>query len=272
MRLLALKLDSDVPQYRSGRSTLMEIVDNKLGEPSAEYRSAIRGKRDGTRAAVSKDHAGVRCLLAYPWWKNMVDRVSAFLAIIALSPLLALIAIWIRLDSPGNPLFRQERVGKNGRRFILYKFRSMYMDHDDSKYKAFLHKYLQENVSSRLDEHGQDVYQLIRDPRVTRVGRLLRKTNLDELPQLFNIMKGEMSFIGPRPDIPFAVQMYKEHHWKRFDVTPGITGLWQTSGRKNLSFEDMVRLDVEYASRRSLLLDIKIVLATVRTVLGMQGS
>jgi lipopolysaccharide/colanic/teichoic acid biosynthesis glycosyltransferase len=196
----------------------------------------------------------------------------ALLAIVISSPLLALIAVGISLDSPGSPLFRQERVGKDGHKFILYKFRSMYINHDDGKYREFLRKYVSENISSRLDENGQDTYELINDPRVTRVGALLRKTNLDELPQLINVLKGEMSFVGPRPDIPFTVEMYKDNHWKRFSVTPGITGLWQVSRRKNTSFEDMVCLDLDYIERQSLLLDAKIVLLTVRTVLTGDGS
>ena len=193
-------------------------------------------------------------------------------AIVVLAPLLALIALGVRLDSPGSPLFRQERVGRDGRRFTMYKFRTMYVNHDDTNYKAFIRKYVLENASSRVDENGQDIYRLVDDPRVTRFGRLLRKTNLDELPQLFNVLKGEMSFVGPRPDIPFAVELYKEHHWKRFSVAPGITGLWQVSGRKKMSFEDMVRLDVDYINRQSLLLDAKILVLTVRTILSGDGS
>ena len=113
----------------------------------------------------------------------------------------------IRLDSPGSPIFRQERVGKNGHGFALCKFRSMHVDHDDTKYKERIRRYVLGNRSSRLDEAEKDVDELIHDPRITRAGRVLRKTNLDELPQLFNALKGDMSFVGPRPDIPFAVDM-----------------------------------------------------------------
>ncbi len=210
---------------------------------------------------------GIRSLFRYQWWKGIFDRWLALLAIVFLSPLLALIAIGIRFDSPGGPLFLQERIGKDGRRFTLYKFRSMHMNHDDDKYKAFLQKYVLENISSRLDENGQDIYELINDPRVTRFGALLRKTCLDELPQLFNVLKGEMSFVGPRPDIPFAVAMYKDYHWKRFSVMPGITGLWQVSKRKSPSFEGMVRLDINYIERQSAFLDAKILLLTMGVVL-----
>jgi lipopolysaccharide/colanic/teichoic acid biosynthesis glycosyltransferase len=122
-----------------------------------------------------------------------------------------------------------------------------------------------------VDENGQSIYKAD-GMSVTRFGTLLRKTNLDELPQLFNILKGEMSFIGPRPDIPFAVRMYKDWHRERLRVKPGITGLWQVSGRKSLSFEDMVRLDIDYINRQSALLDAKIALLTVRTSLSQDGS
>lgn len=215
---------------------------------------------------------GVSHLVRYRWWKGIFDRLLALSLIVLSSPLLALIAIGIRLDSPGGALFRQERLGKEGRKFTLYKFRSMHTNHNDSKYKAFLRKYVLENVSSQLDENGQDIYELVDDPRVTRFGALLRKSNLDELPQLFNVLKGEMSLVGPRPDIPFTVEMYKDYHWKRFNVTPGITGLWQVSGRKRLSFEDMVRLDVDYIERQSAILDAKILLMTMRTVFMRDGS
>ena len=208
-----------------------------------------------------------RELSTYTWWKNIFDRFLALLAIVILSPLLALIAILVRVDSPGSPIFRQERVGKDGHRFTIYKFRTMYEDNDDSKYKAFLQKYVFEDISSRLDENGQDIYALVHDPRVTRFGSLLRKASLDELLQLVNVLKGEMAFVGPRPDIPFTVAMYQPHHRDRLRVRPGITGLWQVSGRRSLSFEETVRLDLDYINRQSLLLDAKILLLTVREIL-----
>ena len=200
----------------------------------------------------------------YTWWKNIFDRFVALLLLIILSPLQAIIAIVISINSPGSPIFRQERVGKDRRRFQIYKFRTMYQNNDDSKYKALVRQYVLEGITSNLDEN----YNQVNNPRVTKVGAVLRKTNLDELPQLFNIIKGDMVFVGPRPDIPFAVEMYQERHMKRFVVKPGLTGLWQVSGRRNFSFEDMVRLDINYIEKQSLLLDAKIVLLTLRTVLG----
>jgi lipopolysaccharide/colanic/teichoic acid biosynthesis glycosyltransferase len=205
-------------------------------------------------------------LFSYESWKSVFERILSFILVLVLSPLLIIIAIGIIIDSPGPPIFRQERVGKGGHKFILYKFRSMYVNHDDSKYHAYLRKYLTTNSSSWL-ENGQDVYELVHDPRVTRLGRFIRRTFIDELPQLINILKGEMSFIGPRPDIPFAVNMYQEHHKNRLRVKPGLTGLWQISGRRKLTFDEMVKMDVDYIERQSLVLDLKISLSTMREMI-----
>ena len=211
----------------------------------------------------------INCITTYTWWKNIFERVFALLLLLILSPILVFIAILIRLESPGNPLFCQERVGKNGRKFTLYKFRSMYKDHDDSKYQAYMQQYVQENSSSLMDENGQDKYELINDPRITRVGSLIRRSSLDELPQLINILKGDMSFVGPRPDIPFAVRFYKGHHRKRFQAKPGVTGLWQVfPDRRRITFEDMVQLDIDYINRQSLFLDIKIIFLTAFEILS----
>jgi lipopolysaccharide/colanic/teichoic acid biosynthesis glycosyltransferase len=207
-------------------------------------------------------------LIRYTWWKDILDRVIALLVLIVISPFLAIIAIIIKVDSPGSPIFRQERVGENRHSFRIYKFRTMYRDNDDSKYKALVRQYVQEGITSNLDEN----YNRVNNPRVTKVGAVLRKLNLDELPQLFNILKGDMVFVGPRPDIPFAVEMYQERHLKRLSAKPGLTGLWQVSGRRNVSFEDMVKLDIEYIEKQSPLLDLKILLLTLRMLLVKNGA
>jgi lipopolysaccharide/colanic/teichoic acid biosynthesis glycosyltransferase len=192
---------------------------------------------------------------------------------VLLSPLFLMIMIAVRLNSPGNPIFRQERIGKNGHKFMLYKFRSMYKDHDDAKYQAYIKKYVQENLASVTNEAGEDIYQLIHDPRITKVGWILRRTNLDELPQLINILKGDMSFVGPRPDIPLAVDLYKEHHKKRLLVKPGITGAWQVlTERRNISFDEVVLADIDYISRLNWLLDVKIMLLTIREILSFGNN
>ena len=215
---------------------------------------------------------GVRRLFAYATWKGAFDRGLALLSIVVLSPLLVLIAIAIRIDSTGSPIFTQERVGKGGRRFAVYKFRTMNANNDDTEYKAYLTRLITEGSPYVIDQRQRAVYKVVDDQRVTRVGALLRKTNLDELPQLFNVLKGEMSFIGPRPDIPFAVEMYTKWHRKRLLVKPGITGLWQVCERTNRSFDEMVSLDIDYAERQSPLLDSRIVLRTLVTIFGRDGS
>jgi lipopolysaccharide/colanic/teichoic acid biosynthesis glycosyltransferase len=182
-----------------------------------------------------------------------------------------MIAVGIRLDSPGNSIFCQERVGKDGRKFTAYKFRTMYINNDDREYRSYLRKYILENAPYRLDKDGCGVYKVVDDPRVTRFGAFLRRTNLDELPQFFNILKGEMSLIGPRPEVSFALDMYNDWHWKRLSIRPGITGLWQVYGRKGLSFKEMVRLDIEYIERQSLHLDAKILLRTIYVILTGDG-
>lgn len=211
-------------------------------------------------------------LSIYQWYKGIFDRLLAVVLLVILSPLLAAIAIGIRLDSPGSSIFCRDQVGKNGHIFTAYKFRTMRVDNDDSEYKAYLVKYVLENAPYRIDQNGHAVYKVVDDPRVTRFGTLLRKTNLDELPQLINMLKGEMTFIGPRPDVPFSVAMYKDWHRERLGIKPGITGLWQVSGRKGLSFEDMVRIDIEYINKQSLVLDTKILLQTIGTILNGDGS
>jgi lipopolysaccharide/colanic/teichoic acid biosynthesis glycosyltransferase len=232
----------------------------------------LRNERSITYANSSKNNTRVTGLFTYQWCKGIFDRILALFAIVISSPFLTLIAIGIRLDSPGGAIFRREQVGEKGRLFTAYKFRTMNIDNDDHEYKAYLVKYIREDAPYKKDKNGQAVYKVVDDSRVTRFGALLRRTNLDELPQLFNVLKGEMSLIGPRPDIPYAVEMYQNRHQKRLSVKPGITGLWQVSGRKGLSFEDMVYLDIEYINKQSLLLDAKILLRTIGTALGRDGS
>lgn len=221
--------------------------------------------------AIRKNQGRLHRLCNYSFLKSIIDRFIAFLGITVLSPLLALIAVGIIIDSHGSPIFTQERVGKDGRKFTVYKFRTMYVNNDDSKYKAYLSKYVLENAPYRVDQNGQGIYK-VDDCHVTKFGALLRKTNLDELPQLFNILKGDMSLVGPRPDVPFAVQLYNNWHRERLLTKPGLTGLWQVCRRKNLSFEDMARLDIDYIKRQSLSLDTKILIKTIGVILDRDGS
>jgi len=201
--------------------------------------------------------------------KSVFDRVAAGLALMALSPILALIAVAIRFDSSGPAIFQQERVGKDGRGFVLYKFRTMRVESDDSIHRAAFERFFR---AGSPEEAGVSNFKVENDPRVTRVGRFLRSSSLDELPQLINVLKGEMSLVGPRPPISYETHMYRSDHWRRLAVRPGLTGLWQVSGRGALPFEAMVKLDLDYIARRSLLLDLKIILLTFGAVLSGRGA
>lgn len=193
--------------------------------------------------------------------KRVLDVVGAMAMLGLGAPLLALIAVAIRFDSPGPVLFRQTRVGVGGKRFTIYKFRSMYEGAEAE----------QERLRS-LDETDGPIFKIRDDPRLTRVGRLLRHTSLDEMPQLWNVLRGEMSLVGPRPPLPSEVSSYMEWHKKRLQVRPGMTGLWQVSGRSLLSFDEMVLLDIYYIENWSLWLDFKILVRTIPQVLWGEGA
>jgi lipopolysaccharide/colanic/teichoic acid biosynthesis glycosyltransferase len=246
---------------------------NKPGVDMVSQTGTLQCSRSsGIRVEAMKAKESQK-ITTYSFWKYLMDRIFAFVLLLVLSPVLLIIAIGIVIDSPGNPLFRQERVGKDGKKFIIYKFRTMYLNNDDSKYKAFLKKYVHEKTAGFIDENGEDVYELASDPRVTKFGRLLRRTNMDELPQFINVLKGDMSVVGPRPDITYTVNMYNDHQRKRLFVKPGITGLWQTSGkRKNIAFSDMIRFDLYYVKKYSFMLDLKITVLTAGTIFRCDGS
>jgi lipopolysaccharide/colanic/teichoic acid biosynthesis glycosyltransferase len=197
-----------------------------------------------------------------PPWKRAIDVAGAGLAIVGLSPVLLLISLAIMLDSPGGPIFRQSRVGKGGRVFTCWEFLSMVQGAD-----KLLDGLLIQNEASGL------IFKMKDEPRRTRMGRFVRKTSLDELPQLWNVLRGDMSLVGPRPPTVGEVMKYDQRHLARLAATSGITGLWQvTLRRERHDLNDMVELDVRYARELSFLLDLKILLKTIPTVLGGEGS
>jgi exopolysaccharide biosynthesis polyprenyl glycosylphosphotransferase len=193
--------------------------------------------------------------------KHGVDRAVAALALLLLAPVLVSLAVAVKLGSPGPILYRQERVGLNGRSFTMLKFRSMVVDADRQ-----LDALRGDNISDGL------LFKLQNDPRVTPVGRLLRRLSLDELPQLFNVLRGTMSLVGPRPPLPGEVARYDTSVSRRLLVRPGLTGLWQISGRSDLSWEESVRLDLRYVENWSLALDLLILWKTGRAVLSRSGA
>lgn len=196
----------------------------------------------------------------YPFLKRVLD-VAVSLALIGLTaPLWALIALGIKLESPGPVIFRQRRVGLRGREFDMYKFRSMVVGADPGPHEEAFRRHAEGKPLDR-DAHAP-LYKSSADRRITKVGRFLRATNVDELPQLINVLKGEMSIVGPRPPIQYELRYYKEWYHHRFEVLQGITGLWQIRARNRVSLEEMVRLDLEYVERRGLLLDLWLMLMT----------
>jgi lipopolysaccharide/colanic/teichoic acid biosynthesis glycosyltransferase len=199
-----------------------------------------------------------------------LDVVVAALLLVLLSPLLALVALLVRLDSPGPALFRQLRLGLDRTPFTVNKFRTMRDGADSSSHRAFVLSLIAGERPSRPD--GGPSFKLVGDERVTRLGRFLRRTSIDELPQLWNVLRGEMSLVGPRPPIPYEVDHYPPHWFARFAVRPGITGLWQIAGRSLVPLEEMVLLDVAYVLRRSLWLNLSILLRTVPAALSGRGA
>jgi lipopolysaccharide/colanic/teichoic acid biosynthesis glycosyltransferase len=210
--------------------------------------------------------------------KRAIDLTLGGIFLLLTSPLLLAIAIAVRLDSPGPALFRQARIGRHAQPFEIFKFRSMFADADESLHERYVTQLLRDSPdrAARSDQvlprRRPPAYKLEADQRITRVGRLLRAASLDELPQLLNVLKGDMSLVGPRPDLPYATALYAPWQRRRFQVFPGMTGLWQVSGRGELAPADMLRLDVEYADRWTLRLDLGILLRTVPAVLRKVGS
>ena len=205
--------------------------------------------------------------------KRAIDIAGSLAALILLSPVLVAVAIAIKLTSKGPILFRQTRVGQFGVRFTFLKFRSMHFQSDAKIHRDYVRQLIAGKNEAEPGDTNGGFYKIKDDPRITRVGKFIRKTSLDELPQFFNVLQGDMSLVGPRPPIPYEVEAYDIWHRRRFlEVKPGITGLWQVYGRSKLKFEDMVRLDLQYARTWSLGLDLKILLDTPRAVFFGEGA
>ncbi len=193
--------------------------------------------------------------------KRSMDVIISTAALIILTPIMGLVALMIKLESPGDVLFRQERVGKNGRRFDLYKFRSMVEGAEE-----------QQSQLQELNEADGPIFKMKDDPRITRLGKWLRRLSFDELPQFYNVLRGDMSLIGPRPPLQSEVDQYQEWHKRRLEISPGITGLWQVSGRSDLTFDEMALLDIYYIENWSLSMDTKIFVQTIPKVLFGAGA
>jgi exopolysaccharide biosynthesis polyprenyl glycosylphosphotransferase len=206
--------------------------------------------------------------------KRAMDIAGSAALLLILMPVLAVIAVAVKLTSKGPILFGQERMGQFGARFKFLKFRSMYLNNAPTIHQEYVKQFIAGKQAAQGSDSGAPtVYKITNDPRVTPVGRFLRKTSLDELPQLWNVLIGEMSLVGPRPPVPYEYEAYEHWHRRRvLEVQPGITGLWQVSGRSRTTFDEMVRLDLRYCRSWSLWLDIKILLATPKAVLTGSGA
>jgi lipopolysaccharide/colanic/teichoic acid biosynthesis glycosyltransferase len=201
---------------------------------------------------------------------RILDLLVAAVMLALLLPLMLAIAIAIRLDSGGPVLFRQRRVGRGQSPFTVTKFRTMRQGASHKVHQEFVLELIAGKVPAQREDGPR--FKLASDPRVTRVGRFLRKSSLDELPQLWNVLIGDMSLVGPRPPIPYEVDHYPRHWFGRFGVKPGVTGLWQVNGRSEIPLEEMIKLDLEYVRRRSLWLNIWILLRTIPAVLSLRGA
>lgn len=222
-------------------------------------RASLSGGRNDT-GGVIRDPSAVAEPRRFHW-KRPLDLLVVGVSLPLVLPITGLIAVLIRLDTPGPIFYRQERVGQGGRTFRIWKFRSMYHGSTDREHKEAVDAWFAGTPS-------QGGYKSPRDPRVTRVGRWLRRTSLDELPQLFNVLAGEMSLVGPRPAIPYELEYYLPDHFQRFQVKPGMTGLWQVSGRDACSAEQMMWFDSVYLRKVSLALDLRILVFTVPALFG----
>ena len=199
--------------------------------------------------------------IGYKFFKRVIDVVCSLVGLLVLSPVLIVISILIKLESDGPIIFSQDRIGYKGEKFKMYKFRSMVVNAEELKKKL-----------AEQNEMSGPMFKMKNDPRVTKVGKFIRKTSIDELPQLINILKGEMSLVGPRPSLPKEVKEFEPWMMERLEVKPGLTCYWQVSGRNDIDFEDWMKLDIKYIRERSFLLDIKLIFKTFFVLFGDESA
>jgi lipopolysaccharide/colanic/teichoic acid biosynthesis glycosyltransferase len=242
--------------------------------PDAEFDRLVteRLSTPRSRHPVDADEFVAMRSYGYPL-KRALDVVAALVALTVLSPLMLVVALAIKLTSPGPVIFRQPRIGRGGAPFVMYKFRSMRTDMDDRVHREFVAKLIDGGKTAAGAPAQAGGFKLKADPRITAIGRFIRKTSIDELPQFFNVLKGEMSLVGPRPPVPYEAERYQSWHQRRvFELKPGLTGIWQVEGRSRVSFDEMVRMDLRYLRHCSLRFDLGILLRTVAVVLTCEGA
>ncbi len=274
------------PERRPSGPTMLVSDEVPAGKRASSLRMEATARQgEASRLRPWRAAARAKGRPGYFLAKRILDCTLALLALVVLSPLLLVVAVLVRLTSKGPALFCQERVGYGGRHFKMYKFRSMYIDSDDALHRKAYEQFLRgersngkvdgmlvaaEESVSPIPRHKRSGVQ--RDPRITPLGYLLRRSSIDELPQLFNVLRGDMSLVGPRPPIPYEVSLYQSWHLKRLETLPGITGLWQVRGRSRVSFDEMVQMDIEYIEHQAFGYDLKLLLLTIPAVLSRKGA
>ena len=259
---LAATVRRELARCLSGRGSAGCSIRLELYTPHHESIPPVLLQSKGMRAQTREmlKHAAKRAL----------DVVGSLGLLAILAPLFLLVAALVKLTSPGPVFFRQQRIGEGGRPFTMLKFRTMHVNADPTIHQQYVTAFIKNGPEAAA---GNGVFKIVNDPRVTSIGHFLRRASIDELPQFWNVLQGEMSLVGPRPPLPYEVATYKRWHRRRvLEAKPGITGLWQVTGRSRTTFEEMVRLDLRYARNHTVLTDLKILLATPRAVVTGKGA
>jgi lipopolysaccharide/colanic/teichoic acid biosynthesis glycosyltransferase len=252
-------------------SAVAELIAVRLFVHSPRKEGIFEGRRELDRLMETLRPLGKRSL-AYEATKRAVDLAGSLTLLALLSPVFAIVAALVKLRSPGPVFFRQERIGQGMKPFDMFKFRTMHVNADHAVHHDYMTSFIKANGATRDIRH-KGLFKLTNDRRITPVGRFLRRTSMDELPQLWNVVRGEMSLVGPRPPLRYEVVQYEPWHCRRvLEAKPGITGLWQVKGRSRTTFDEMVRLDLRYAHACSLWTDVKILLATPAAVIAGKGA
>lgn len=271
----------------TGAGVFVRKVSQRMGDvavsttvttyPDAAFGSVANGEAVADEAAAFADEPVAVRNWAGDATKRAIDIVFSLALLVMLAPLMIGIALAISITSRGPVIFRQSRLGKGGRPFQFYKFRSMLTSNDDRIHREFVSSLIKgqhdQLAGMNAQASAEPMFKIRNDPRVTPIGRFIRATSIDELPQLFNVLKGDMSLVGPRPPLPYEAEQYQSWHLRRIlEIRPGITGLWQVEGRSRVSFDEMVRMDLRYIKQRSLLLDFKLLFRTIAVVVDRRGG